>query len=89
MDTSTPWFAEICNFIVASQLYKEKIKSDAKNYIWDDPIFGSTTATMSFAVAGGNHHGLTRTARKVLDCGFYWPTIFRDAHQFISTYEQC
>ncbi|RDX84432.1 hypothetical protein CR513_34507, partial [Mucuna pruriens] len=44
MDTSTPWFADICNFIVASQfpleasrLYKEKIKSDPKYYIWDDP----------------------------------------------------
>ncbi|RDY04835.1 Retrovirus-related Pol polyprotein from transposon 17.6, partial [Mucuna pruriens] len=44
MDTSTPWFANICNFIVASQfllkafrLYKEKIKSDSKYYIWDDP----------------------------------------------------
>ncbi|RDX64504.1 Retrovirus-related Pol polyprotein from transposon 17.6, partial [Mucuna pruriens] len=44
MDTSTPWFADICNFIVASQfpleasrLYKEKIKSDAKYNIWDDP----------------------------------------------------
>ncbi|RDY14552.1 hypothetical protein CR513_00362, partial [Mucuna pruriens] len=43
MDTSTPWFVDICNFIVASQfppkasrLYKEKIKSDAKYYIWDD-----------------------------------------------------
>ncbi|RDX71151.1 Retrovirus-related Pol polyprotein from transposon 17.6, partial [Mucuna pruriens] len=40
----TPWFADICNFIVASQfppeasrLYKEKLKSDAKYYIWDDP----------------------------------------------------
>ncbi|RDX60888.1 hypothetical protein CR513_60929, partial [Mucuna pruriens] len=37
MDTSTPWFVDISNFIVASQfpleasqLYKEKIKSDAK-----------------------------------------------------------
>ncbi|RDY04860.1 Retrovirus-related Pol polyprotein from transposon 17.6, partial [Mucuna pruriens] len=44
MDASTPWFVDICNFIVASQfppeasrLYKEKIKSDAKYYIWDDP----------------------------------------------------
>ncbi|RDX61443.1 Retrovirus-related Pol polyprotein, partial [Mucuna pruriens] len=40
MDTSTPWFIDICNFIVASQfppeasqLYKEKIKSEAKYYI--------------------------------------------------------
>ncbi|RDY12764.1 Retrovirus-related Pol polyprotein from transposon 17.6, partial [Mucuna pruriens] len=35
MDTSTPWFA---NFSPkASRLYREKIKSDAKYYIWDDP----------------------------------------------------
>ncbi|RDY08534.1 Retrovirus-related Pol polyprotein from transposon 17.6, partial [Mucuna pruriens] len=43
MDTSTPWFEDICNFIVASQfppeasqLYKKKIKSDAKYYILDE-----------------------------------------------------
>ncbi|RDX61274.1 hypothetical protein CR513_60515, partial [Mucuna pruriens] len=40
----TPWFADICNFIVASKFppeasrpYKEKLESDAKYYIWDDP----------------------------------------------------
>ncbi|RDX98805.1 hypothetical protein CR513_18225, partial [Mucuna pruriens] len=25
---------------------------------------------------GDGHYGLSQTARKVLDCGFYWPTIF-------------
>ncbi|RDX98482.1 hypothetical protein CR513_18583, partial [Mucuna pruriens] len=41
---STPWFAEICNYVATSQfpleasrLYKEKLQSDAKYYIWDDP----------------------------------------------------
>ncbi|RDX70604.1 Retrovirus-related Pol polyprotein from transposon 17.6, partial [Mucuna pruriens] len=40
----TPWFADIFNFIIASKfppkasrLYKEKLESDAKYYIWDDP----------------------------------------------------
>ncbi|RDX64456.1 putative mitochondrial protein, partial [Mucuna pruriens] len=41
------------------------------------------------AAPGGGHYGLTRTARKVLDYEFYWPTIFRDAYQFVSTYEKC
>ncbi|RDY11988.1 hypothetical protein CR513_03280, partial [Mucuna pruriens] len=43
---STPWFVDIYNFMVASQfppeaskLYKEKLKSDVKYYIWDDPYF--------------------------------------------------
>ncbi|RDX76396.1 Retrovirus-related Pol polyprotein, partial [Mucuna pruriens] len=42
--TPTPWFADIYNFVAASQfppeasrLYKEKLQSDAKYYIWDDP----------------------------------------------------
>ncbi|RDX85324.1 hypothetical protein CR513_33506, partial [Mucuna pruriens] len=24
----------------------------------------------------GDHYGSTQTAHKVLDCGFYWPTIY-------------
>ncbi|RDX70335.1 Retrovirus-related Pol polyprotein from transposon 17.6, partial [Mucuna pruriens] len=42
--TPTPWFVDVYNFVVASQfppeasqLYKEKLRSDAKYYIWDDP----------------------------------------------------
>ncbi|RDY03689.1 Retrovirus-related Pol polyprotein, partial [Mucuna pruriens] len=42
--TPTPWFVDICVFLSASQfppkasrLYKEKLSSDAKYYIWDDP----------------------------------------------------
>ncbi|RDY13977.1 Retrovirus-related Pol polyprotein from transposon 17.6, partial [Mucuna pruriens] len=38
---------------------------------------------------GGGHYRLTRTARKVLDCGLYWPIIFRDAHHFVSTCKRC
>ncbi|RDY12233.1 Retrovirus-related Pol polyprotein, partial [Mucuna pruriens] len=41
--TTTPWFADICNYVAtsqfpaeASQTYKEKIRSDAKYYVWDD-----------------------------------------------------
>ena len=33
----------------------------------------------------GGHFGGQRTAAKVLQSGFYWPSLFKDAHQFIST----
>ncbi|RDX70322.1 gag-pol, partial [Mucuna pruriens] len=39
------------------------------------------------ATPGDGHYGSTQTTRKVLDCGFYWPTNFRDAYHFVSTYE--
>ncbi|RDX85934.1 Retrovirus-related Pol polyprotein from transposon opus, partial [Mucuna pruriens] len=39
-----PWYADTCNFLVAStypkgapKAIKEKLESDAKYYIWDDP----------------------------------------------------
>ncbi|KAL0361651.1 UNVERIFIED_CONTAM: Retrovirus-related Pol polyprotein from transposon.6 [Sesamum radiatum] len=28
----------------------------------------------------GGHHGGAKTAAKVLQCGFYWPSLFKDAH---------
>ncbi|RDX82418.1 Retrovirus-related Pol polyprotein from transposon 17.6, partial [Mucuna pruriens] len=35
------------------------------------------------------HYESTQTARKVLDCSLYWPTIFIYAYQFVSTYDKC
>ncbi|GJZ78516.1 reverse transcriptase domain-containing protein, partial [Tanacetum coccineum] len=31
----------------------------------------------------GGHHGANYTVKKVFDSGFYWPTIYRDAHDMI------
>ena len=35
------------------------------------------------------HFGGQRIATKVLQSGFYWPSLFKDAHLFVSTYEKC
>ncbi|RDY12150.1 hypothetical protein CR513_03101, partial [Mucuna pruriens] len=35
----------------------------------------------------GGHYESIRIAWKVLNCGLYWPTIFRDTYQFVSTYK--
>ena len=37
----------------------------------------------------GGHFGGQRIAAKVLQSGFYWPTLFKDAHQFVSTCDKC
>ncbi|RDY08376.1 putative mitochondrial protein, partial [Mucuna pruriens] len=101
---------QLCGSISVStrgiRLYKERLQSDAKYYIWDDPyLWGlcndqvirrcipdikiKSVLQFCHATFGGGHYGSTRTVRKVLDCGFYWPTIFRDAYQFVSTCEKC
>jgi len=99
----TPWFANIVNYLVASvfpplasKAQNDKIKSDAKHYIWDDPYLWKlcndqvirrcildheidSILQFCHSSAPGGHLSIYRTARKVLHCGFYWPTIFKDA----------
>nr|GEV93326.1 reverse transcriptase domain-containing protein [Tanacetum cinerariifolium] len=37
----------------------------------------------------GGHHGANLTAKKVFDVGFFWPTIYRDAHTMIKSCDTC
>ncbi|RDY06455.1 hypothetical protein CR513_09556, partial [Mucuna pruriens] len=44
MTHASPWYADICNYLVAStyprgafRAYKVRLESNAKYYIWDDP----------------------------------------------------
>nr|GEW75735.1 reverse transcriptase domain-containing protein [Tanacetum cinerariifolium] len=37
----------------------------------------------------GGHHGLNYIAKKVFDFGFYWPTIYRDAHDLVKSCDTC
>ena len=45
--------------------------------------------TFCHTYACGGHFGTKKTALKVLECGFYWPTIFKDARIFCMTYDHC
>ncbi|RDX80206.1 Retrovirus-related Pol polyprotein, partial [Mucuna pruriens] len=107
---SQPWFADICNFLVASTFplgasrgYKAKLESEAKYYVWDDPYLwrfcndqitckcipdAEFLSVLHFchSALGGDHYGSTWIAQKVLNYGLYWPTIYQDAHKFVSAY---
>ena len=109
----TPWFANIVNYLVASiypplasKAQTDKIKSDAKHYIWDDPYLWKlcsdqvirrcipdheidSVLQLCHSSAPSGHLGIQRIARKVFDCGFYRPTIFKDAWRICSTCEPC
>ena len=37
----------------------------------------------------GGHFGGQRTEANVLQSGFYWPSLFKDAHRFVSTCDKC
>nr|GEZ20316.1 DNA-directed DNA polymerase [Tanacetum cinerariifolium] len=37
----------------------------------------------------GGHHGANLTAKKVFDTVFFWPTIYKDAHELVKNYDSC
>ncbi|GKB81328.1 reverse transcriptase domain-containing protein [Tanacetum coccineum] len=37
----------------------------------------------------GGHHGVNYTAKKVFDARFYWPTVYRDAHDLVTRCDAC
>ena len=39
--------------------------------------------------ACGGHFSAKKTTAKILQCGFYWPTLFKDTHEFCKACERC
>eukprot|EP00253_Pinus_taeda_P009223 PITA_09223 len=37
----------------------------------------------------GGHFGADTTAHKVIHAGYYWPTLFRDAHEYVRKCQNC
>ena len=37
----------------------------------------------------GGHFGGARTAAKVLECGFYWPTLYKDSYDYVKRCDRC
>ena len=101
----SPWFANIVNYLAASIFPPVGITFDRyyiwdDPYVWkmcsdqvtrrcipDHEI--DSVLKFCHSSAPGGHLGTQRTTRKVLDCGFYWPTIFKDAWRICSTCEEC
>ncbi|GJW96866.1 reverse transcriptase domain-containing protein [Tanacetum coccineum] len=45
--------------------------------------------TACYSGPTGGHYNANYTAKKVFDLGFYWPTIYRDAHDLVTRCDTC
>nr|GEW71679.1 reverse transcriptase domain-containing protein [Tanacetum cinerariifolium] len=73
-DSSTPWFADFANYH-ADQVIRRCVHGKEALDILEACHNGPT----------GGHHGANLTAKKVFNAGFFWPTIYKDAHEFVKT----
>ncbi|GKD40193.1 reverse transcriptase domain-containing protein [Tanacetum coccineum] len=75
-DSNTPWFADIANYHAVIRLC-----------VYGQEAIDILTACHKGPTGG--HHGANYTAKKVFDFGFYWPTIYRDAHDLVTRCDAC
>ena len=40
-------------------------------------------------LVGGGHFNRKKIVAKVLQCGLYWPALFKDAHLYCKSYPRC
>ncbi|KAL3620041.1 hypothetical protein CASFOL_034953 [Castilleja foliolosa] len=73
-------------------------------FYWDDPYLykqgkdgilrrcvtkREAQEILQFCHDGHGHHGAQKTAFKVLQAGFFWPSIFKDAHEYCKACDKC
>ncbi|GJS25343.1 DNA-directed DNA polymerase [Tanacetum coccineum] len=70
----TPWFRRLCKLSG-----RRRVSGLETRTILDQCHHGPTSG----------HYGPNTTAKKVLDSGFYWPTIIKEAHTLVRLCEAC
>ncbi|CAA7025185.1 unnamed protein product [Microthlaspi erraticum] len=71
--SNTPWFRHIANFLAAEYPPPNFFGYRKKKFLRDVR----------------RHFATYKTVSKVLQAGFWWPTMFKDAHAFISRCDAC
>nr|GEX43218.1 reverse transcriptase domain-containing protein [Tanacetum cinerariifolium] len=80
-DSSTPWFADFANYhaVCADQVIRRCVHGKEALDILEACHNGPT----------GGHHGANLTAKNIFDYGFFWPTIYKDAYEFVKNCDSC
>ncbi|XP_070025868.1 uncharacterized protein [Nicotiana sylvestris] len=84
---------------------RNKLKRGCHDYYWDEPyLFRICTDGVirrclheeQVEILGSchsspydGHHGGARTTTKVLSCGFYWPTLYKDTSDLVKRCDEC
>ncbi|GKC49902.1 reverse transcriptase domain-containing protein [Tanacetum coccineum] len=85
-----PWYADFVNYIVRKEEpYAFKLCADN---IMRRCVAGSETLKiLAHCHSGptGGHHSANITAKKVYESGFYWPSVFKDANEYVRRCDAC
>ncbi|GJU63100.1 reverse transcriptase domain-containing protein [Tanacetum coccineum] len=77
-DQSTPWDFSFSRIVRST---------NPKVCSWNEAFENSRRYVISGPTGG--HYGANFTAKKVFDAGFFWPTIYKDAYEFVKSCDAC
>nr|GFA01018.1 reverse transcriptase domain-containing protein [Tanacetum cinerariifolium] len=81
-DFSAPWFADFANYHAGNFIIKVIRRC----------VHGKEALDILEACHNGptgGHHGANLTAKKIFEFGFFWSTIYKDAHEFVKNCDSC
>nr|XP_009601215.1 uncharacterized protein LOC104096536 [Nicotiana tomentosiformis] len=90
-----PWYADVANFLASGWLPRD-LSHDQRKKLQDGVIrrcvsegeMASIISHFHDGVARG-HYGGNRTAAKVMEVSFYWPTLYKDTRVYIAACDKC
>ncbi|GJU28100.1 reverse transcriptase domain-containing protein [Tanacetum coccineum] len=80
LNDKEPWYADYVNYIVEKVVPPEWTPEKKKCVAGSEIL--EILAHCHYGPTGG-HHSASVTSRKVYEAGFYWPSIFRDAKDYV------
>ncbi|CAN6454758.1 unnamed protein product [Victoria cruziana] len=90
--TKLPWFADYCNYLVTKEMpshwsknQRDRFLSQVRHFYWDEPYLFRYCADQ----ACGGHYSGKKTVAKVLQFGFYLPSLHKDAYMFCKQCLRC
>nr|GEX47710.1 reverse transcriptase domain-containing protein [Tanacetum cinerariifolium] len=81
-DSSALWFADFANYHAGNFIVKV-----IRRYVHGKEALDILEACHNGPTGG--HHAANLTAKKIFDFGFFWPTIYKDAHEFFKNCDSC
>jgi len=81
--STRPWYDDLVNYLVTKEF------PPVRRCVPQDEFHSILTFCHCHSHSCGGHFGVKRTAHKVLESGFYSPSIFKDAYHFCKSCEKC
>ncbi|GJT01227.1 reverse transcriptase domain-containing protein [Tanacetum coccineum] len=88
-DDNAPWFADFANYHAGNFVIKGMSSQQKRKFFKDCARQGRLDSSKLAITDPGDNHGANLTAKKVFDVCFFWPTIYKDAHELVKNCDSC